>query len=144
MTETVKRIHPQDLYESWVHVAENLAPVLVGSEFTLDDILERLCCGHAQLWCCYDPEDTSRGCYIISELQIRQIGLVAVLRFAAGRDVISWLPLLDHLFFQWALAEGAKKIEIWGRKGWGRHLRARGVEEEYTVFSLTIPENRIH
>lgn len=84
-----------------------------GSNRTIDEIYEGLLRSEMQLWL-WDYS------VLVTALEINELGKKHCLLLTLGgecmSDWIQYLPLVED----WAKDEGAKEMQIYGRKGWAR------------------------
>lgn len=103
----------------WPVVGPMLAPSIARGDASLDEVLEALGSGHAQLWIAHEGE-------AVWMAMLTQCGGGAVhIWHLGGRGPARWLHLIDELKRR-ASERGFAKLTVEGRKGWQRLLAPYG------------------
>lgn len=100
-----------------------------GNRADLEEVLEDIERGHAQLW------ETDNATVVT---QVSDYGVFRCLNvWLAGGRLEEIIGLLDSAE-RFAKAHGCTKIEVNGRRGWKRALRDHGFKEESVILSKDI------
>lgn len=112
----------------------------VPERLTVDWLLGEVRAGRQDLWVAYD--ETSPD-------EVVMVAFTEILHYLAtgytfmkivglgGRRLDELLPLLDELE-EWGRRNGAQSVEIVGREGWSRRLKARGYEHKSTSVAKAL------
>lgn len=101
-------------------------------DVAVTDVYREVAIGNMQLWVV--ERDGEVIATVVTKLVTRPLRKVAQILYLAGVDngnMPSWLHHLSSIE-AWALAEGATRIEVVGRKGWKRVLS--GYRMDAAVF----------
>jgi len=118
-------IHPKDVPAIWPLVAERLRAAYLRTDLSHTADLERdVLQGDAVLWVAASASApvAELEAALVAKLVRTDLHLVCIITACGGSNMSRWL---DHLgaIEQWAKAEGAAKIRLFGRKGWLRILK---------------------
>lgn len=132
--DPVKR---DDLFNIWNQVVPYLEKALQFSDekFKIDDILRGCMKQDMMLWVVYNDDKLS-GCFVTELFDYPQDRRLNILLLSGdGFD-----DIVEHLekFKEWASANGANAIEMYGRPGWKKVLEPHGFERTHTVMRLNI------
>ena len=97
---------------------------------TIDDHRDGVLRGTKQLWLI--TNDDGSVCYGAGVTEI--IHDICFIWGLGGKQMKRWWDTQDMLEL-WATAQSCRRIEFFGRKGWGRALRSRGYKERFVVLS---------
>lgn len=98
--------------------------------------------GQYQLWIGYPERVTQNWGYFPKELDVAMITeffprgkqIVCAIRWLAGKNMEDKLQDIG-LVENWALGNGAHRLEIWGRPGWERLLKPLAYKRDFVVLS---------
>lgn len=120
-------VPPENVRQIWPLVADRLRQAVTRTDLahTKDiefDVME----GDGLLWLALDGEKIEAAATTLLVNTDRH--LVCIISALGGENMGHWLPLLAEIE-AWAKAEGAAKVRIFGRKGWGRVLPGYAVAQ---------------
>jgi hypothetical protein len=113
----------KNLDKVWFHVEPLLQKPLEidGNAYTPKDILDGLLNKKMQLWIAWKDEKIQAA--IVTEI-VDYPQLRACRWFlAGGTDIKDWIVPIQELVESWAQQNNVQRMEIVGRKGWGRWLK---------------------
>jgi hypothetical protein len=140
----VDQVKPEHLDQVWPHVTSLIERALEFNEgrFDLRYVYNSVALQTQTpwyLWVAFDREKAEQGeldaeAAIVTCLSDWPTGLrVAEILLAGGRDKVdTWLPHFDILR-RWAIANKCDRLQIIGRSGWGKRLKAFGIESRSVV-----------
>lgn len=116
MTAQPRLIAPSDTSFSaeWIRWSGALSKALERDRYDLEDVLERLLIGDAQLWVCDDAA-------VVTEIAIYPRRKMLRAWLAAG--TYEGIRRIEDRVIPWAKEYGCDGIEIIGRLGWRRRLK---------------------
>lgn len=126
-------IPSERLDDVWDAAEELLYDALEGNngEITTFDCYEGIKAKRLQLWLVYDG---SIRAAVVTELAIYPRKKVCRVLQLSGKGMDEWLHLTS-VIEAWAKENGARGMELVGRKGWERHMKQHGYGFEYLVLS---------
>ncbi len=127
----------------WPQVEGLLAPAMAysGGRLDLETVQRKLAARQSQLWVVFEDE-TIRAAFVTREAAYPKRRLLAV-DVAGGAGMRQWLDLVQQTFRNFARDIGVSGVELYGRPGWWRALRAYGWTQRFVVLevSAAAPEN---
>ena len=115
-----------------------LAPRTNGRS-TVDDILQGILSGANVLWLAFEETENNKiyGVVITNVMTYPRLKTLNVF-YCAGNKLRLWqTPMMDVLV-RYAKDNGCCKIELTGRRGWLRSLKAWNVQEAYVVCEIEV------
>ena len=113
-------------------LAEPLLSKAVTADFTVASFREAIERREMQLWT--TENDGELIAFAVTQILLRPNAKILVISLVAGKDVRSWLPLIDE-FKDWAQAQGCDAMECYvDRERWSRVLSEYGWKKD----SLTL------
>lgn len=111
---------------TWPRVEPMLSEAAMRDGQDINDVLERLIDGDAQLWVAVDGDNVRVACvtYIVSRC--------CHLWICAGSQRQDWISFLDYIK-EWARHHECDRMSLRGRKGWARvfrHWKITSIEME--------------
>ncbi len=129
----VRIITPESIDEVWDQVAPLLKPAVdLHDGYYMRDVYNELRSGRQMLWV-YAIGREIKAAIVVEVLQYPRKRSVMVV-FAGGALMVEWLEYFETLK-QYARAVGAKDIEVIGRCGWARVLKA---DQEKTYLKVNV------
>ena len=125
------------------HVIPGLLPYLKKSEdwthgrAKVDDILKFLVNGQMYLWLVFDKDDNTIYGHVITEVKEYPQLKVLVIQYCSGEahHMKHVEDKMYNILDQFAKDADCAGIELYGRPGWGPHVRKYGYTTEMVVFS---------
>ena len=96
----------------------------------LDDIIQMLLDGNAQLW------STEDGCIVTCVTTFPKTRIVQI--WLMGGDFEQVVSEHEAALVDWATSIGACLLYVQGRKGWLRRLKDRGYQQNQVILSLEL------
>jgi hypothetical protein len=127
--------------DTWPGIYAILAPAMKVSGESAAELIDQLIDGTAQLWVLRKGGDPIAAA--VSELVPSPLGLVVHGRLCAGKGMSGWLEDLIACITRHAKEAGAVGIEIEGRAGWERLLKARGWHRKAVVMAVRLVPERV-
>jgi hypothetical protein len=115
-----------------------LAPRTNGRS-TVDDILQGILSGSNSLWLAFEETENNKiyGVVICNLMIYPRIKTLNVF-YCAGTVLRLWQkPMMDKLV-NFAKDNGCSKIELTGRPGWAKALKAWDVQEAYRTYEIEL------
>jgi hypothetical protein len=114
-------IPPDQVRVIWLRVAPLLKSAIDRTQLSnWDDVANDILAGKSLLWLCI--EDERILCAGATALRKTDFGLACVIVACGGADRAKWVHLLAKIE-DYAMAEGCKRIRMFGRGGWRRVLK---------------------
>ncbi|MBW8034094.1 MAG: hypothetical protein FVQ79_00050 [Planctomycetes bacterium] len=134
----------QVLENAWHQAAPLLQKALARAAdgLTLEDVYAHLCLGEMQLWATWEKGKVDCLAYMVTQFLKDHGQYTLLIRLFAGLNRELWLHFLP-LVEDWALMEGATKIEVWGRAGWERVLAPHNFKKKLVVLSKELRPKRM-
>jgi len=104
-------------------------------EFTTEDIKSGCKATEMQLWVIID--DTIKGAFVTRLMNYPQYKVLLILVLAGG-DGDKYKKEVDALLMAFAKDKGCKRLEFFGRKGWGKYLKDLNYKENAVMFTKEI------
>jgi len=134
---------PVDVVPSiWDDVARLLekSVATAGGRFEVDDVRDRILQGVYLLWVAtVDKRIVAALTTRIIEYPRRR---ALALDWIGGSQMRKWLPLAQKTMADYARLNGCEELEGYGRKEWGRALRAYGWQPHYMAFKMELTDGQ--
>jgi len=128
VTWALSAVPPEYLKESWPTVAPLLAPAVgfAGGRISLASVFDWIQDGRYVLWVAYESDSTKiKAAFVTREARYPCRKMLAI-DGAGGEGMTEWLPAVVDTFRRYARDAGLDGVEMFGRVGWVRALRATG------------------
>lgn len=106
----------------------------------VSDVLEQLYKGEQQLWVAYD--DQIHGVVTTRIIEYPRLRSLAM-ELCAGDEIELWKAPMLEAIEQFASDCGCAKIEMVGRKGWERFLKADGFQKTHFIYEKDLTHGQI-
>lgn len=129
-------VSPLNVENYWTTVAPWIAQA-IGGEDPAEDLAivkYKACNNIAQIWLGKTPKEEKLDLVFVTEGMVLEEIPTLVIRWLTAAD-------LDQCFLdfglveRWALHNGYKRIQVWGRRGWERKLKPLGFTHGFTVMN---------
>jgi hypothetical protein len=118
-------VDPKDVHQIWPQAKDLIRTAIEKTDLSdFRDIEYDVLCGDQLLWLAISTHIEAAATTHLIKTRDKP---VLVLTACAGSERERWLPLLSRIE-NYAKAEGAKCVRIYGRKGWARVLSGYHVE----------------
>jgi hypothetical protein len=127
------RLHRWEVSKVWPTVKPWIEEALdrSNSDFSIEYFRQKIDCGDTLLWIIVDGRILAAGTTECLHLQNgRKLCLVSTL---AGANMAVWDGLWEQVE-DYARREGCDGIQIVGRVGWVRHMKARGFKQPWVML----------
>ena len=118
----IEGILSKDVDAWWPYAEEYLISALEYGlgEYSIDDIKKSCSEARMQLW--VKTSDKVEGAFVTKINEYPQKNILAVL-LLGGNTFSKWKEETDALLTAFALSNGCEYVELFGRKGWEKHLK---------------------
>lgn len=107
-------------------------------KFSMADVRKEIEAGHLVLWFVMD------GAHPVAAVTTRIIAYpqrrAMALDWVGGTKMTEWLPLVLDTIKRYAVDNGCRHLEGYGRKAWGRVLQRYGWEPEYIAYRMELSD----
>lgn len=134
------RIRPPTLDELWLRGWEVL-PLLrkatdrSGGTYLPTDVLREIVIGQVGIWLVEDEREDLIAIAVAGSRQLPQRKVIQI-SFVAGKRLVEWWPIFVEEMDALARRAGASRIYAFGRPGWIRFWKSRGVAMHVTSEML--------
>jgi len=130
----ISLVPPERADDVWGTVEPFLkkATEMSGGRWTTTDVLEAIKGEHFHLWIAIENSDIVAAA-TTSFTEYPQKRMLTG-QFLGGRRLKDWVGLLDEMLKKWGLANQCAGIELTGRNGWARALKALDWSPKFTVM----------
>lgn len=137
MTWTVTLIPPEAVNDLWPTVAPLLEPALAyaGRRIDLASVKEWLDDQRYLLWVAYPEDKIIRVAFATREARYPRRSMLVV-DVCGGSDMRGWVSEATRIFCSFARNRGFDGVEMFGRSGWTRSLRAYGWKESCVLVDI--------
>ncbi len=122
----------------WPEIVKRLDadPSLWNNVYTKDSILQRALEMHLQFW--FIESADALDCILMTQVYQTDVGKTLQCFWAYGEKLIEILPLVEDCFNQYALVQGATRMEVIGRGAWTKLFKPLGYEVKATVIGRDV------
>lgn len=106
-----------------------------GGCYLPEDVLREVFANQVGIWLVEDESDDLIACIVAGVRQFPQKRVVQI-SFVAGKRLAEWWPMFVETMDDLARASGATAVYAYGRPGWIRFWRSRGVAMHVTSEML--------
>lgn len=127
MTWTVSAVPPTEVKRVWSTVASLLAPAVDLSHGRMDmaSLFAWLADQRYILWVAYPADKQIRAAFVTREARYPRRAMLTV-DLCGGTEMHGWVSEADRVFRGYARAAGLDGVEMYGRAGWLKPLKALG------------------
>lgn len=135
----LRPVEGNDVDSFWPHIENYVRRALkhADGKFDVYDIYKGCKYAHMLLWIVYnDKKILPSGCFVTELHDYPRERRLNFLTLGADdlNDVLSHLPAIKD----WAKANGAHAMELYGRPGWSKALKPSGFDSIHTVMRLRL------
>jgi len=94
------------------------------NDWTYTDLVTSLLTEHCKLWVV--SHDNKLLAAVVTQVYLYPLKKEVRIHLLAGEETEKWAKEWSHTIETYAISEGAKSIDLMGRKGWERYLRPYG------------------
>lgn len=128
MSRLMAYTHDQIPYV-WDRVKDHLQRGIdKGSDYTLEEVLEKLCKREMQLWVSWNGDIEAA---LVTSIETSKQCKFCVLAVGGGDNLEGWMHYLSEIE-DWARRHDCEELRIYGRPGWARVL---DFDMRYTAMS---------
>lgn len=140
----VEQLKGERLMHFWPAIAAELDQLqfLWADYWTKDVLLNGADCGRFQIWAA--GKDMSASVILLSQIIVYPASTVFQVFLAFGNRLEEMLPMIVATLEQFARRNGCSSVEIVGRKGWERKLRADGYRLDTVCVKRSLRSMEIH
>ena len=128
-----------------VHVLPQVVPHLhrlaprTNGRSSVDDILQGILSGTSVLWLAFE-ETEDNHIYGVTITTVQKYPRCAMLNiwYTAGHKLRLWQDQMMEVLTRYAKDNQCAKIELTGRKGWEKALKAWNVKEAYRTYEIDL------
>ena len=133
--DIIHPVRPDSILSEWGSIEPHLERVLsrIDSGNSLDDVVTKLQRSQLQLW-----NIANWQAIAITQVTILPRHKTITIVYVSGDYVDEWLPYLAETMHEFAIFEGAKYVEFYGRRGWQKRAKELGYDEAFTVMRQTV------
>ncbi len=137
MTWTVTLVPTEAVDDLWPTVAPLLAPAMeyAGGRIDMDSVHEWLLDRRYLLWVAYPEDRIIRAAFATREARYPRRSML-VIDLAGGSHMRRWAADATVVFQSFARDAGLDGVELCGRTGWARALRAYGWRDALVVLEI--------
>lgn len=127
MTWTLSAVSQTEVKQVWSTVAPLLAPAVALSNGRVDmaSVFEWLSDRRYILWVAYSTDRIIRAAFVTREARYPRRKMLTI-DIAGGSEMRSWVTEADRVFRAYARDVGLDGVELAGRAGWAKALKALG------------------
>lgn len=127
MTWTVSAVPPTEVKAAWPAVAPLLAPAVALSNGRMDmaSLFTWLADQRYILWVAYATDKVIRAAFVTREARYPRKAMLVV-DLCGGSEMHAWVNEADQVFRGYARDAGLDGVELFGRAGWTKPLKALG------------------
>ena len=135
---------PDVLAEQWPSIERELDNVkhIWSDQWTKEMLFAALDAQAMQLWVA--GKEDSYSLVVFTQLAPKPVGLVLEVVLAFGNNFFSALPMLEATLERFAQMQDCVRIDVMGREGFERVLKAYGFRKSCVVVSRDVRKRELH
>lgn len=139
MSWTVSPVRAETIPAMWLAVLPLLAPAidLSGGRLSARSVLDWLRDGRYLLWIAHEEDGEPQAAFV-SRIAQYPCKRMLTIDLAGGRDSAGWVETANEVFRSYSRQAGCNgDVELAGRQGWTRALRAVGWRQTAVIVETT-------